>query len=274
MKQVLVGVPCHRDEPGVARAVESLAASARSVPDASVRIVVCINGDRPGDSPAATALARSTVRCTTRTLDTASKPAAWNLLRAGAADIHVFADADISVHETALPALLRALESNDAVAATGAQEHVGQGLVARVARVPHRLDWGGLLGTLYAVRSDALPNEMPADLILDDAWLFGRLGAEHVVQVPEAVATVHLPTRWRDLWRQRVRAERGKQQLAAFGVPLANRPRGASAKTAWRAYPPTEWPFVAALAAVKLAAATRAKFGEPKWDLAASTKPQ
>ncbi|HVE94975.1 MAG TPA: glycosyltransferase family 2 protein [Acidimicrobiales bacterium] len=269
---VLVGVPCHRDEPGVARTVESLTASAGVVPDATVRIVVCLNGDQPGDGPAATALGRSSARVTTRTIDVASKPSAWNLLRDDAADIHVFSDADITVNPSALASLIAALETTDAVAATGAQAHEGKGLVARVARVPHRLQWGGLLGTLYAVRSDALPPEMPADLILDDAWLFGQLGADRVLQVPEAVATVQLPTRWRDLWRQRVRAERGKQQLKALGIPLAAPPRGASAKSAWRAYPPTEWPFVLILAAVKATAALRAKFGQPKWDLAESTK--
>lgn len=269
---VLVGVPCHRDEPGVARTVESLTESAREVPDATVRIVVCINGEQPGDGPAATALGRSSVRVTSRTIEVASKPAAWNLLRDDAADIHVFADADITVNEAALPALVAALDAPGIVAATGTQAHEGKGLVARVARVPHRLAWGGILGTLYAARSEYLPPEMPADLILDDAWVFGHLGADRVVQVPEAVATVHLPTRWRDLWRQRVRAERGKQQLKALGIELAARPAGARPIGVPRAYPPLEWPFVAILATVKAAAALRARFGEPKWGVASSTK--
>lgn len=270
--RVVVAVPCHRDEPGVGVTVASLAKSAALVRDATVQIVVCINGHEPGRGPAADGLTRSSARFSVHLLDIASKPAAWNVLRSEPGDIHVFADADVVVSDGAIPALVDALRVPGVVASAGIQSHRGQGAVARVARVPHRLAWGGLLGTLYAVRSDSLPAAMPT-VILDDAWLFGALGAQgRVVQVSEAVAHVQLPTRWRDLWRQRVRAERGKQQLRAMGVPLAEAPPGASIMTVWRAYPATEWPYVAALALVKLAAATRARFGEPTWDLADSTK--
>jgi hypothetical protein len=237
----------------------------------AVRIVVCINGRKPGDGPAAAALDDATLPCTVELLDVASKPAAWNRLRAEPADIHMFADADIAVNEGALPALVAALDAPGAVAATAMQSHLGDGAVARTARVPHHLSWGGLLGTLYAAKTDALPTAMP-DVILDDAWLFATLGANHVVQVRGAVAEVKLPTRWRDLWRQRVRAERGKAQLRSLGLPLATPPREASPLRAWKAYPRAEWPYVALLAGIKAAAAGRARFGSPKWDLAESTK--
>ena len=203
--------------------------------------------------------------------DVASKPAAWNLLRAEPADIHVFADADITVNPGALPTLIRALDAPGVAAATGVQDHVGDGPVARTANVPHRLAWGGLLGTLYAAHTDALPDEMP-EVILDDAWLFAAIGADWVVQVREAVARVKLPTRWRDLWRQRVRAERGKAQLKKLDLPLAKSPTQASALRVWRAYPVAEWPYVAMLAGIKAAASVRGRFGPPTWDLAESTK--
>jgi hypothetical protein len=131
-----------------------------------------------------------------------------------------------------------------------------------------------LLGTLYAVRSDALPVGMPTEVLLDDAWVFAQLSAKgRVEQVPLATAAVQLPTRWRDLWRQRVRAEAGKRQLRALGLPLAEPPReSTSIYRTLVAYPPREWPFVAALAAVKFAASLQARRGHPEWKLAVTTK--
>ena len=274
MSRVVIAVPCHRDEPGIARTLESLAASATRLEGHEWRIVVCVNGPDSTRSPAADAVRAAGGRVTLRLLDLGSKPAAWNVLRHEPADVHVFADADVLVNVWAIPALVDAVAAKGVIAAAAKQEHVGEGTVARVALVPHRLAWGGLLGTLYAVRSEALPDEMPTDVLLDDAWLFAQLGARGAIeQVPLAMATVQLPTRWRDLWRQRVRAEAGKQQLRALGLPMAKPP--SETKSVYRtlvAYPPKEWPYVAALAGVKLAAALRARRGHPEWKFATSTK--
>ncbi len=273
MSRVVIAVPCHRDEPNVARTVASLAESAARL-EHDWRIVVCVNGPDSAHSPAAEALRDSDAPVTVRLLDVGSKPAAWNVLRHEPADVHVFADADVAVNAWAIPALVDAVLANGAVAAAAKQEHLGDGLVAHVARVPHRLAWGGLLGTLYAVRTEALPDEMPAGVLLDDAWLFAQLGnGGRIEQVPLATATVQLPTRWRDLWRQRVRAEAGKQQLATLNLPTAAPP--SEATSIYRtlvAYPPKEWPFVAALAVVKFAAARRARRGAVEWKPAESTK--
>jgi cellulose synthase/poly-beta-1,6-N-acetylglucosamine synthase-like glycosyltransferase len=270
---VAICVPCHRDEPGILRTVASLHESATRLED-PFRIVVCINGVDSGSGAAAAALRDNPYGAITRLLDTASKPVAWNALRHEPADIHVFADADVTVNKWALPALVDALRAPGVVAAAAKQEHVGDGLVAHVARVPHRLAWGGILGTLYAAHSAALPEDMPPDVLLDDAWLFAQLSTKgRVEQVPLATATVQLPTRWRDLWRQRVRAEAGKQQLASLALDAAPPPPEAtSVYRALVAYPPKEWPFVAALAAVKLLAARSARKGYRGWELATSTK--
>ncbi|MEY2399834.1 MAG: hypothetical protein QOJ00_3008 [Actinomycetota bacterium] len=272
-QRIVIAVPCHRDEPGIVRTVVSLTESAERLDD-PWRIVVCVNGHDPSNGAAANALRAAPGRALVRLLDVASKPAAWNALREEPADVHVFADADVTVNKWALPALVDALHEAGVVAAAAKQAHVGEGTVANVARVPHRLDWGGLLGTLYAARTDALPAEMPPDVLLDDAWLFAQLGAAgRVVQSPLATATVQLPNRWRDLWRQRVRAEAGKQQLRELGLPMATPP--AEATSVYRtlvAYPPREWPHVAALAAIKVAAARRARKGYTNWKLATSTK--
>ncbi len=273
MSRVVIVVPCHRDEPGIARTVASLAESAARL-EHDWRIVVCVNGPDSARGPAAEALRNCDVPVTVRLLNIGSKPAAWNVLRHEPADVHVFADADVLVNNWALPVLIDAVLTNGVVAAAAKQEHLGHGLVAHIARIPHRLAWGGLLGTLYAARTDALPDDMPTDVLLDDAWLFAQLSAAgRTEQVPLATATVQLPTRWRDLWRQRVRAEAGKQQLAALNLPTAPPPTGAtSIYRALVAYPPKEWPFVAALAGVKFFAARRARRGAVEWKPAESTK--
>ena len=269
--RVVIAVPCHRDEPALARTLDSLAASAARL-ECEWRIVVCVNGRESAHSPAADAVRER--GATLRLLDTGSKPGAWSVLRHEPADIHVFADADVVVNAWALPALVDAVQAKGVVAAAAKQEHVGEGLVAHVARTPHRLAWGGILGTLYAARTEELPDEMAPDVLLDDAWLFARLSSRgRVEQVPLATATVRLPTRWRDLWRQRVRAEAGKQQLRALGLPMA--PPPPEATSLYRtlvAYPPKEWPYVAALAVVKFAAARRARAGVVDWKPATSTK--
>jgi hypothetical protein len=271
MSRVVIAVPCHRDEPGIARTIESLAASAARL-EHDWRIVVCVNGADSAHSPAAEQVRAADA--TLRLLDVGSKPAAWNVLRHEPADVYVFADADVTVNAWALPALVDAVAAKGVVAAAAKQEHLGGGFVAHVALVPHRLEWGGLLGTLYAARADALPEEMPTTVLLDDAWLFAQLGTKGKIEsVPLATATVQLPTRWRDLWRQRVRAEAGKQQKRALGLTMAEPP--GEARSPYRtlvAYPPREWPFVATLATVKFAAALQARRGHPEWKLATTTK--
>ncbi len=48
-RRIVIGVPCHRDEPGIARTVASLAASADATRRPDWRIVVCVNGADPGE---------------------------------------------------------------------------------------------------------------------------------------------------------------------------------------------------------------------------------
>lgn len=279
--QVVVGVLCHEAEPAVAATVGALARAGRPLVEAghAARVVVCVNGSAPERSPAARALAAlgdhvDGVPLAVLTLPVASKPAAWTRLRAEPADVTVFADADIDVGADALIALVDAVTGDEptVLAAAGQTHVVPPTLAGRVAAVPHRLRWGGLLGTLYAARTADLPAEMPA-VLLDDAWLFGSIGADRVRRVDRATASVTLAGTWRDLWRQRVRAEAGKRQLAALGVPLAAPPGDLSPTGVLRAYPVREWPLVAALFAVKVAAALRARVGRTdRWRLATSTK--
>lgn len=272
--KVVVAVAAHRDEPAVAHTVLVLSDDASALQD--VRVVVCVNGPAPRESPAAIQLAE-VPGVDVRFLDRASKPAAWNLLRAEPADVTVFCDADVEVVPGSLPALVSALAASPAaVVATAAQSpRPPSSLTGQVAATPFKLGWGGVAGTLYAARTAWLP-EMPEDVLLDDGWLWSqasRHGDGGIVHVPEARATFEVATTWRDLWRQRLRAEAGKRQLKSWGLALAPPPAAARPSTSTlRAYPVREWPAVASLAAIKLAANFWSRFRQPEWGSATSTK--
>ena len=272
--RVVAAVACHRDEPAVARTVGDLSDDLGRF-DAA-RIVVCVNG--PGSKKSAAAVALAEVPgVELRFLDEASKPAAWNLLRSEPADVTVFSDADVRIAPGSVAALVEALEEHpDAVLASAAQRPAEpESAAARVATVPFKLRWEGVAGTLYAARTAWLP-EMPADVILDDAWLWAAanaMGEGCIVAVPEAVATFRPASSWSDLWRQRLRAEAGKRQLKQWGVRLAPAPAAARPSASLlRAYRPKELPAVGALAGIKLAAALWSRLRPPDWGTAPTTK--
>lgn len=272
--KVVVAVACHEDEPAVGRTVAELGGDLASLPEA--RVVVCVNGLSPRTSTAAVQLAEIP-GVELRFLERASKAAAWNVLRREPADVTVFSDADISIAPGSVPALVTALSESPAarLAAAAQTPQVPESFAGRAAATPFRLSWSGVAGTLYAARTAWLP-EMPEDVILDDAWLWAQAssaGDEAIVRAPEAVARFRPPSNWRDLWRQRLRAEAGKRQMRSWNLPLAPAPPGGRASLATaRAYPPGEWPAVAALAATKLAAALWSRVRPAGWRPATSTK--
>ncbi len=148
-----------------------------------------------------------------------SKVAAWNAIRAAArAPIIVFTDADVRLAPDAIGLLVARLDAEPALAAAAGREvaalAAGDGLAARVAALPHRFDFGNVPGRLYALRSAALPEPMPAHVLHEDAYLSVRLGPARFAKVPAARVYLRPPTTWGDYLRQRVRNELGKQQLA------------------------------------------------------------
>ena len=272
--RVVAAVACHRDEPAVGRTVADL--SDQLAPLDRARLVVCVNGPGAASSPAATQLAEIP-GAEIRLLERASKAAAWNLLRGEPADVTVFCDADVRIEPGSVGALVDALGEHPAAVLAAARQQPMQAdsTAARVAAVPFRLPWGGVAGTLYAARTEWLP-EMPEDVILDDAWLWAAaraMGDDAIVPVPEAVATFRTASNFRDLWRQRLRAEAGKRQLRTWKVEMAPAPQGGRPSLATlRAYKPQELPAVAALAGIKLAAALWSRVRPPDWGTAPSTK--
>ena len=272
--RVVAAVACHRDEPAVGRTVADLSDQLSALDRA--RLVVCVNGPGASTSPAAAQLAEIP-GAELRFLERASKPAAWNLLRSEPADVTVFCDADVRIETGSVGALVDALGESPAavLAAAGQRPLPADSPASRVAAVPFKLAWGGVAGTLYAARTGWLP-EMPEDVILDDAWLWAAasaMGEDAIVRVPEAVAVFRPASNFRDLWRQRLRAEAGKRQLRSWGLQMAPAPpAGRPSLATLRAYGPRELPAVAALAGIKVAAALWSKVRAPDWGTAPSTK--
>lgn len=233
-----VGVPASATEPDVAGTLASVRASADAAGGA-YEIVVAVNGpDEPspallgarafaaaaslplveGDGPAAVRPGRPIVRVLR--LAVRSKVVAWNAIRAASrAPIIVFTDADVRLAPDAVGLLLARLAATPALAVAAGCEVAalapGDGLVAHLAALPHRFDFGNVPGRLYALRTAALGEPMPTHVLHEDAYLSVRLGRARFVKVEGACVYLRPPTTWREYLRQRVRNEVGKRQLAA-----------------------------------------------------------
>src|SRR5207247_453634 len=84
-------------------------------------------------------------------------------------------------------------------------------------------DFPNLSPQLYAARVAPLPPAMPEDLIEPERWLELVLGRDRIVRVPAARVAVRLPGTLPDFFRQRIRIEMGKVQLARQYPELAAR---------------------------------------------------
>ncbi len=292
-----VGVPASAAEPDLTATLASIGASADAA-GGRYEILIAVNGpDEPapalvgvrafaravgvalveeeGSEPAAAPAELHDVRGrravqppVVRVLRLAahSKVAAWNAIRAAArAPIIVFTDADVRLAPDAIGLLLARLAAEPALAAAAGREvaalAAGDGLAARVAALPHRFDFGNVPGRLYALRSAALPEPMPAHVLHEDAYLSVRLGRTGFAKVAAARVYLRPPTTWRDYLRQRVRNELGKQQLAVE-FPELLRAHGFGAYP-WRAFVRNidvrEYPLVLLVLASRLYARARAR---------------
>lgn len=180
-----------------------------------------------------------------------SKVAAWNAIRAVArAPVVVFADADVRVAVEAIPLLLARLATAPELAIVAGREAAmllpQDGLAARVAALPHRFDFGNVPGRLYALRTAALPDPLPATVLHEDAYLSVLLGRSRFAKEHDAVVYLRPPTNWRDYLRQRVRNEVGKLQLTRE-FPELHRAHGFG-RYPWRRFlreiAPREYPLV------------------------------
>jgi len=187
--------------------------------------------DAPPPSPADAPL-------TVRVLATrrAGKPIAWNVLRRAARGaMAIFVDADVSFGEDAFGLLLDTLaRTPDAVLASAKTTCAPRpGIFEAIMAAPYGVDFPNLSAQLYGARVAELPATMPEDLIEPERWLELVVGLERVVRVPAARVTVRLPGTVADFFRQRIRIEMGKVQLARRYPGLdtrgARQPRGRAA---------------------------------------------
>ncbi len=265
LAQVTLAVPCRTDEPELGRTLAAAWASWTAAPqsdDADLEVLVCLNGADSDEAPAlrdvrAFAAAHGAVavqqdldaggavpppasgRLDVRVLRTrrAGKPIAWNVLRhAARAPVALFLDADVAFAPDTFGLLLDALEATpDAVLASPKTTCAARPTAfERIMAAPYRVDFPNLSGQLYAARVRELPAVMPDDLIEPERWLELVVGKELVVRNPEARVVVRLPATLRDFFRQRIRIEMGKVQLAHDYPGLERRgqpqPRGRVAR--------------------------------------------
>jgi hypothetical protein len=214
----------------------------------------------PGEPPPATGAYVRLLRLAPR-----SKVAAWNAIHAAArAPIVVFADADVRVAPVAIPLLVARLQAAPELAIVAGREAAlltpDDGLVAHVAALPHRFDFGNVPGRLYALRLAALPEGMPPSVLHEDAYLTVRLGRARFAKEHDAVVYLRPPTTWHEYLRQRVRNEVGKLQLT-HEFPDLHRAHGFG-RYPWRRFvreiAPREYPLVALSMVARLYARARA----------------
>jgi hypothetical protein len=129
----------------------------------------------------------------------------------------LFLDADVSFPGDTFGLLLDTLAARpDAILASARTTcEVRSTAFERVMAVPYRIDFPNLSPQLYAARRDGLPASMPQDLFDPEHWLELMVGAEQMVRVPGARVVIRLPGTLADFFRQRIRIEMGKVQLAA-----------------------------------------------------------
>jgi cellulose synthase/poly-beta-1,6-N-acetylglucosamine synthase-like glycosyltransferase len=278
---VAIGVPATTGEEDLPATLASLYASARDASDA-IEVIVAVNGpEEPAPAvagvaefarahalpfvlPDATPPPRGSCVRLVR-LAPQSKVAAWNAIRTAArAPIIVFADADVRVVPAAIPLLLARLAMSPELAIVAGREAAlvtpADGLVAHVAALPHRFDFGNVPGRLYALRVAALSEPMPASVLHEDAYLTVRLGRSRFAKERDAIVYLRPPTTWREYLRQRVRNEVGKLQLT-HEFPELHRAHGFG-RYPWRRFvreiAPREYPLVALSMAARLFARVRA----------------
>jgi len=241
---VTLAIPCRADEPALGRTLAAAAASWARTPESAthaLEVLVCVNG-RDGARPRADVRAFATSTGTdavevdvdashppavpplegphavvTLVTRRAGKPLAWNLLRRYArGPVALFADADVSFTPDAFGVLLAALEAAPSAVIASAKTTCAPraGVFEGIMAAPYGIDFPNLSPQLYAARVAGLPAVMPEDLIDPEHWLELVVGRALLVRTPDVRVAVRLPGTLADFFRQRIRIEMGKVQLA------------------------------------------------------------
>ena len=146
-----------------------------------------------------------------------ASPIAWNLLRQRARGATaVFIDADVTITPDAVGVLVERLDAHPTAALVSAKTTCAPRPTAfeRVMAAPYGVDFPNLSAQLYGARLARLPPAMPVDLIEPERWLELIVGRDALVREPSARVQVRLPGDLADFFRQRIRIEMGKVQIA------------------------------------------------------------
>ena len=246
---ITLAIPCRTDEPALGRTLAAAWDALRqAAPDADVEVLVCLNGSDDVDPPAlgdlrAFAAARGAILAEVD-LDAGAEPPsaptavgalrtrragkalAWTRLRqASRGAITFFLDADVAFAPETMAQLLDTLAAHpDAVLASARTTCAPRPTAfERIMAAPYGVTFSNLSPQLYAARTALLPIAMPEGLIEPERWLELVVGRDRVVHAPGAQVAVRLPGSIDDFFRQRIRIEMGKVQLALDYPGLAGR---------------------------------------------------
>lgn len=280
-----LGIPCRADEPGLRPTLDSLwdACLHPELPAGFVTdVIICINGVKSGEVCPPLAAVQSfcaehsiplrevrldgegvtpvsatdgsgpvPLSCTVLLTPWLGKPRAWNMIwqRAGG-DLVLFCDADVRVEREAVYHLYTRLQREAALSLVAAREvpvlEGGGTLWGRMGEIPYRFDFGNAGGRLYVMRKGALPEAMPEDLLLEDAWLTVAVDRRRVAKELDARVYFLPPATFTDYLAERVRTEGGKLQIRLRYAPLLA--HGPVARYRWtqfvREIPVREYPLV------------------------------
>jgi len=157
-------------------------------------------------------------RCTVFLTERKGKPPAWNVLwRWVRGNAVLFADADVRIDRDAVYALYMRMRQEPALHLVAAREVPflpdGGTLWGRMGAIPYRFNFGNAGGRLLLLRKTALPNGIPDNLLLEDAWLTVAIGKTRVAKEWTARVFFVPPETWRDYFAERIRTEGGKLQI-------------------------------------------------------------
>jgi hypothetical protein len=157
-------------------------------------------------------------RCTVFLTERKGKPPAWNVLwRWVRGNAVLFADADVRIDRDAVYALYTRMRQEPALHLVAAREVPflpdGGTLWGRMGAIPYRFNFGNAGGRLLLLRKTALPNGIPDNLLLEDAWLTVAIGKTRVAKEWAARVFFVPPETWRDYFAERIRTEGGKLQI-------------------------------------------------------------
>ena len=126
-------------------------------------------------------------RCVVLLTERPGKPPAWNTLwQRAQGTLVLFSDADVRIDRGALYALYTRMQREPALDLVAAREVPflpdGGTLWSRMGAIPYRFDFGNAGGRLLLLRKTVLPDGIPDNLLLEDAWLTVAVGRTHVAK--------------------------------------------------------------------------------------------